>query len=48
MVFLRDDVPRSVRAKNRISSLEFFHTLAKRDLLAEQETLILAYGNAAR
>jgi hypothetical protein len=31
-----------------MSTLEFFHTLSKRDLLSEQETLIMAYGQAAR
>ncbi|KAF2115782.1 hypothetical protein BDV96DRAFT_599348 [Lophiotrema nucula] len=48
MVFLRDDIPRPVRTKNRMASLEFFQTLSRRDVLSEQETLIMAYGQAAR
>ncbi|KAF2867552.1 protein kinase rad3 [Massariosphaeria phaeospora] len=48
MVFLRDDVPKSIRGKNRMSTLEFLFTLTKRDVLSEQETLIMAYGQAAR
>ncbi|KAF2473193.1 uncharacterized protein BDR25DRAFT_257421, partial [Lindgomyces ingoldianus] len=48
MVFLREDVPKSVRGKNRMSTLEFFQELSKRDALTEQETIIMAYGQAAR
>ncbi|KAF2178853.1 hypothetical protein K469DRAFT_598368 [Zopfia rhizophila CBS 207.26] len=48
VVFLRDDVPKSVRGKNRRATLEFFQTLSKRDILSEQETIIMAYGHAAR
>lgn len=48
MVFLRDDVPKFVRRKNRMSALEFLQTLSKRDILSEQETIIMAYGQAAR
>ncbi|KAF2733102.1 hypothetical protein EJ04DRAFT_295336 [Polyplosphaeria fusca] len=48
MVFLRDDIPRSVRTRNRLSTLEFLQTLSRRDILSEQETLIMAYGQAAR
>ena len=31
-----------------MSTLEFFYTLSERDVLSEQETLIMAYGQAAR
>ncbi|KAF1999599.1 hypothetical protein P154DRAFT_467308, partial [Amniculicola lignicola CBS 123094] len=48
MVFLRDDAPKSVRGKNRMSTLEFLHTLSQRDNFSEQETIIMAYGLAAR
>ena len=49
MVFLRADVPKSVRGKNRMSTLEFFYTLSKRERpLSELITLIMAYGQAAR
>jgi len=48
MTFLRDDIPRSIRGKNRINTLGFLHELSKRDNLSEQETLILAYTQAAR
>jgi serine/threonine-protein kinase ATR len=48
MVFLGDSVPKSVRQKNRVSLLGFFQTLSKRDVISDQETLIMAYGQAAR
>ncbi|KAH7138990.1 hypothetical protein B0J11DRAFT_32467 [Dendryphion nanum] len=49
MVFLRSDVPKSVRGRNRMSTLEFFHSLSTRERpLSELITLIMAYGQAAR
>ncbi|OCK82203.1 hypothetical protein K432DRAFT_473031 [Lepidopterella palustris CBS 459.81] len=47
-VFLRSDVPKDVQKKNRVAALDFFRNLADRNLLPEQETLILAFGQAAR
>lgn len=48
MVFLRDDITDSVRDKNRRATMEFFNELAKRNILSEQEMLVMAYGQAAR
>ncbi|KAF9697303.1 hypothetical protein EKO04_004887 [Ascochyta lentis] len=48
MVFLRSDITSRVRQKNRTSVVEFFDALVKRGVLADQETLILAYGQVAR
>jgi serine/threonine-protein kinase ATR len=48
MVFLRDDIPRSTRNKNRRSTIEFLDALASRDILSDQETLIMAYGRTAQ
>jgi hypothetical protein len=48
MVFLRDNIPSGIRKKNRQSTVEFLGALAKRNVLADQETLILAYGQVAR
>ncbi|UPX14349.1 Non-specific serine/threonine protein kinase [Ascochyta rabiei] len=48
MVFLRSDINSRVCQKNRTSVVEFFDALAKRGVLADQETLILAYGQVAR
>ncbi|KAF1947946.1 hypothetical protein EJ02DRAFT_429695 [Clathrospora elynae] len=48
MVFLRDDMSRSVRQRNRMSTIEFIDALAKRDVLSDQETLIMAYGRIAQ
>jgi serine/threonine-protein kinase ATR len=48
MVFLRNDIPRSTRQRNRRSTVEFLGVLAKRDVISDQETLILAYGALAR
>jgi serine/threonine-protein kinase ATR len=48
MVFLRSDIPSDIRQKNRRSTVEFLDALAKRGVLADQETLILAYGQVAR
>ena len=48
MVFLREDISKSVRQKNRRSTIEFLDVLAKRDALSDQETLIMAYGQTAR
>lgn len=48
MVFLRDDIPKPIRRKNRMLTLEFFQTLVRKDVLTLQETLIMAYGQAAR
>ncbi|KAF2712355.1 hypothetical protein K504DRAFT_372017 [Pleomassaria siparia CBS 279.74] len=46
--FLRDDIPKSIRGKNRMLTLGFLHELSKRDNLFEQEAIIMAYGQAAR
>ncbi|KAF2747396.1 hypothetical protein M011DRAFT_458655 [Sporormia fimetaria CBS 119925] len=48
MVFLRNDIPQPVRGKNRMIALEFFQTLSAKDTLPVHETLIMAYGQAAR
>lgn len=48
MVFLRSDIASRVRQKNRTSVVEFLDALVNRGVLAEQETLILAYGQVAR
>jgi serine/threonine-protein kinase ATR len=48
MTFLRDDIHKSIRGKNRMSTLGFLHQLSKRDVLSEQETIIMTYGQAAR
>jgi serine/threonine-protein kinase ATR len=48
MVFLRDDIPRNTRDKNRRSTIEFLDALASRDILSDQETLIMAYGGTAK
>jgi serine/threonine-protein kinase ATR len=48
MVFLRNDISRSTRQKNRRSTVEFLDALAKRVVISDQETLIMAYGLVAR
>lgn len=48
MVFLRDDIYKSTREKNRRFTIEFLGALAKRDVISDQETLIMAYGAVAR
>lgn len=48
MVFLRSDIASRVRQKNRTSVVEFFDALVQRGVLADQEALILAYGQIAR
>lgn len=48
MVFLRNDISRSTREKNRRYTIEFLDALAKRDFLSDQETLIMAYGQIAQ
>ncbi|KAH8732219.1 hypothetical protein GQ44DRAFT_602205 [Phaeosphaeriaceae sp. PMI808] len=48
MVFLRNGIPRHIRQKNRRSTVEFLGVLGKRDVISDQETLILAYGSVAR
>ncbi|KAF2843387.1 hypothetical protein M501DRAFT_994296 [Patellaria atrata CBS 101060] len=47
-VFLQDSVPEDTKKKNRILALEYFKTLSERKEMAEQETLIIAWGEAAR
>jgi serine/threonine-protein kinase ATR len=47
MVFLRDDIARAPRQRNRRSTIEFLDALAKRDVLSDHETLITAYGRIA-
>ncbi|CAA9966791.1 Protein kinase rad3 [Pyrenophora teres f. maculata] len=48
MVFLRGNIPRSTRGKNRRFTIEFLDALAKRDVLSDHETLIMAYGRTAQ
>ena len=48
MTFLRDDIPRHVRDKNRRATMQFLAELTRRNVPAQQETLIMAYGQAAR
>lgn len=48
MTFLRNDIASRIRQKNRTSVVEFFDALAQRGVLADQESLILAYGQVAR
>jgi len=48
MIFLGDDVPAMVRDKNRRGMMQFFLELTKRNVPSVQETLIMAYGQAAR
>jgi serine/threonine-protein kinase ATR len=48
MSFLRNDIPKNTRQKNRRSTVEFLGALAKRDVISDQETLIVAYGLVAR
>ncbi|KAI4673661.1 uncharacterized protein J4E88_008717 [Alternaria novae-zelandiae] len=47
MVFLRNDISKNTRSKNRRSFIEFLDALAQRDVLSDQETLIIAYGRTA-
>ncbi|USP73715.1 uncharacterized protein yc1106_00989 [Curvularia clavata] len=47
MTFLRDDMSPSTRDKNRRSTIEFLDALANRQVLSDQETLIMAYGRIA-
>lgn len=48
MVFLEDRIPDAVRDKNRRAMIQFFVELTKRNATSLQETLIMAYGQAAR
>lgn len=48
MTFLRDDISRHVRDKNRKATMQFLAELTRRNVPAQQETLIMAYGQAAR
>lgn len=48
MTFLRDDISRHVRDKNRRQTMQFLAELTRRNVPAQQETLIMAYGQAAR
>lgn len=47
MVFVRDDIAKSARVRNRRSTIEFLDALSKRNVLSDQETLIMAYGQIA-
>lgn len=47
MVFLRNDLSKRVKTKNRRSAIEFLDALSKRNALSDQETLIMAYGQIA-
>ncbi|KAF2206005.1 hypothetical protein GQ43DRAFT_427658 [Delitschia confertaspora ATCC 74209] len=46
--FLRDDLPKEMKRKNRMNTLAFLQTLSKRDVFSEQETIIRTFGEAAR
>jgi serine/threonine-protein kinase ATR len=48
MVFLRSSISKTIRERNRRSTVEFLNALAKRDVISDQETLIMAYGLVAR
>jgi serine/threonine-protein kinase ATR len=48
MSLLRNDVPKVIRDKNREATLSFFGGLTQLNKPAIQETLIMAYGQAAR
>ncbi|KAI8936862.1 hypothetical protein NX059_006098 [Plenodomus lindquistii] len=48
MVFLRRDLPNRVKAKNRRSVIEFLDALSQRDVLSDQESLVMTYGQIAR
>jgi hypothetical protein len=48
MTFLGDRVPDTVRDKNRRGMMQFLLELTKRNAPSTQETLIIAYGQAAR
>lgn len=48
MAFLRDDISKQVRDKNRRATMQFFAELTRRNVISQQETLIMAYGQAAR
>jgi serine/threonine-protein kinase ATR len=48
MVFLRDDIAKATRQKNRRSTIEFLDALASRNVLSDQETIIMAYGRTAQ
>ncbi|KAF1978386.1 hypothetical protein BU23DRAFT_586870 [Bimuria novae-zelandiae CBS 107.79] len=48
MTFLRDDISRHVRDKNRRATMQFLAELTRRNVPTQQETLIIAYGEAAR
>ena len=44
MPYLRESLPKDIRHRNRSAFLELLKTLATRENLAQQETLILAWG----
>ncbi|CAI6340552.1 unnamed protein product [Periconia digitata] len=48
MSFLRNSVPKPVRDRNRKNTLAFFGELSERNSPGIQETLVMAYGQAAR
>ncbi|KAF2398341.1 hypothetical protein EJ06DRAFT_538889 [Trichodelitschia bisporula] len=48
MPYLRENLPRDIRKKNRIAILDVLRTLTDRGNLAEQETLVMAWGLIAR
>lgn len=48
MAFLRDDINKLVRDKNRRATIQFFAEITRRNVPSQQETLIMAYGQAAR
>lgn len=45
--FLRDGLPDELRTRNRQLAMEYLRSLSDRDVASEQETLIMAWGQAA-
>ena len=45
--FLRDSLPKDIKAANRKIALEYLRVLSERDVISEQETLIGAWGQVA-
>lgn len=48
MVFLRNSIASGVRQKNRRFTLEVIDAIASKNVISDQETIIMAYGQIAR
>ena len=48
MTFLRDDISKPTRDKNRRATIQFLVELTRRNVPSQQETLVMSYGQAAR